>query len=230
MPNSESLNDGLFAAALTETASCLAARGRSDLLETAELTIRFFGRTAGNDPFLYPEPEQLLQEGLATNSPTLPGALTDELMSGDGSTDGGLIRACTDGNLADGTTLARIEAARDPIDMDWSQLVLDVSYDERMMPYYSDFATCLQTKGVPAGAATGNPFDYLSWADGERRDLPEADAHQLGLEQALTHVECGQEMFDARAELLASRRAGFIEEHRAQVQELAELMAEVGVK
>lgn len=227
MPSARWLDDELHAARIPPIRACLEERGRLDLLEMVELQREVLERR-GWDPFLYPEPELLLANGLGGEKPGLPDEFLTGMLSGDESSDGGVVATCLEEAAGD-PALTGIRGLQEVLGSDWAQVVEDVSYDDGMTSYYEDFAFCLRAEGVPDEAATGSPGDYIVWAEGQRMSLDAGEAQARGMEQARLYVECGEEMFQARADKLGPEREAFLESHRDQIEELTELLVGLGL-
>jgi hypothetical protein len=196
---------------------CLADRGKPDLIELAQANDEASNGSSRN--LEYPEPDRLLAQGFA--GVTLPPGYFDDLNNPD--SDMAIIAACGE-QVGETEAVQRMNDLENSVSSDWHDVWTEVSLSEELQAFYTAFSECLLDEAVPAEFANGNPMSFFTWVD-SRAVID--DSHSL--DDARLYVKCGQPLFDRREELLTARRDEFVESHRDQLQEMTDLIAELGI-
>lgn len=105
----------------------------------------------------------------------------------------------------------------------WEEVLDEIDASDELRPLASEFSACLVDAGVPSNNAS-SVGRYLGYVDSLIADG--ADRAAVSEEYGKLYAECGTDLFTAREQLRSGeRRTEFLDEHAAEISELAELLS-----
>ncbi|MEA3510237.1 MAG: hypothetical protein U9R51_02260 [Actinomycetota bacterium] len=104
----------------------------------------------------------------------------------------------------------------------WEKILVEVDASDELRPLVTEFSACLVDAGVPSNNAS-SVERYLGYVDSLIADG--ADGAAVYEEYGKLYAECGADLFTTREHLRSGeRRTEFLDEHAAEISELAELI------